>query len=545
MEPIVLLGLIILLAAALSVVAKWVKQPPLVAYLIGGVLLIPIKSVFDIRTDELDPLLAVSQKLGIVLLLFMAGLEIRPEKIKKHLKSALVLSLSQIVLTLVFIYLLAVGFFDKAPIEGLYIGIAIALSSTIVVVKVLSVRKELHTLHGQVLIAIMIVQDIVALVALTFFSSLHGAINDPVFGLYIVFVKGCGTFCLLLLISRSILEKVFEMVARSIEEIFLMGIAWCFVGVLVAHFFQFSIELGAFIAGLTIASLPFSFEIRDKSRSLRDFGLLLLFISVGSSITLSWDIILSTEAWIYIFFALFGTFFILQLFTNVLGMEKKQGFLISAIPSQISEFSIVIISYGLIMGDIRQEVFSMITIVAIITIILSSFMLENLNWFFKRFNHFLFFHHLNPNRHRRGIHEHNFEGHVVVYGMGHLGNQIVQYFLEKKKDVIVVDWVPDRVKHAKRMGCSIMYGDAGDPDVWEETRSEFAHIVINTIDKNQEDDVNFIQWIKRRGKKPIMIAETNSPEDEVKLKSLGYDLVLMPGEITWNALTRYFKKHKI
>ncbi len=532
------LGILIIIATVLAILSRLIKQPPLVAYLITGLILGSVGSGIA-ATGEL---LKVASEIGIILLLFMAGLEINLERVKKVLKMTLVIGFGQIILMSIGFFLIALKIFGYGTLTSVYIGIALTLSSTIVVIKTLADRKETEALHGQILIGVMILQDIFVMGALTILTNLGGNVN---FGLNLLLIVLKATFVALTLylISRLLLAKIFDEIAKSIELIFLAGLAWCFVGVNIAWLVDFSIEIGAFLAGFAIANLPFAFEIEDKARSLRDFGLLLFFAYVGSQVQLTKELLLSAQTITFVILEIFGTFLIIAVISSFLGLKRKHGFFVSSIPCQVSEFALVLVAIGFQLGHINNKVLSLITTIVIITIILSSAILANLNWLFKKIeSYFKIYEWRCKGKKYKDI---QLKKHVVVFGLGGLGENIVKHFLKKKKQVVVVDWHPSKIKLAKKHGFYMIYADAGDPDVWEEVNIKEAVLVVSTIGANIEDDLNLGRWIRKNHPEIVSIAETNVPEEVPMLKKAGYDFVLYQDEAEWVFLKKYLNNPSI
>ena len=169
------------------------------------------------------------------------------------------------------------------------------------------------------------------------------------------------------------------------------------------------------------------------------------------------------------------------------------------------------VTFGLSAGHITSEVYTMITLVIIVTIMFSSIFIENINKVYKKYEHkldFLEWKHVEQPEHLKK----DLKGHVVLFGFGNLGKYIAEFY--KNKDVVVVDWHPDRVKEAEKQKVILVYGDAGDSDVWKEVNMDKAAVVISTIGKNQEDDVNMMRWVKKHNRKALKIVEANLPETE-------------------------------
>lgn len=535
-DLLVQFGFLIIIASVLSLIFNKIKIPPVISYIFTGL----FAGYIGLRpsTESVD----VMVEIGIILLLFLAGLEIKLKGFLELGKKTLIVGEGHDIVMAVIGFIIAYFVIGLETLASFYLAIGITLSSTIVVVKALTKRKELASPHGRILVGTMILQDIVAMIALAIFSSI-GTEANLALSIFMMFGKGIILFFGLFFIGRYILPKVFEYAATSIELVFLVALGWCFLGVGVAGAIKFSTSIGAFLAALAISDLPFSFEITDKVKGLRDFGILLFFLSVGLQLQITKQLFLSWHFYVLILFVIFFTPFITSIITGFLRFTKKEIFIMSVLPNQISEFTLIIMTFGLRAGHISPEIYSLVTVVIVITIMVSSLIGENLNKIYKKLEHkidFLEWRNVKQPEHiKRDLKEH-----VVILGFGKLGQYIAEYFKKKKKQVMVVDWRPEMMKAAKRLGCIILYGDAGDSDVWEEIRLDKASIVISTIGQNQEDDLDLIEWMKKHNKKAMKIFETNVPKDAKELYKKGADLVLVHDKLEWLQLKKYLGSSK-
>jgi len=400
-------------------------------------------------------------------------------------------------------------------------------------------RKELESPHGKILVGTMILQDIAAMVTLAIFSSigkeasLLGSIGSMLW-------KGALILFILLFLGKFVLPKIFYYASQSIELIFLTALAWCFTGVTIAGAAEFSTAIGAFLAGLAISDLPFSFEITDKAKGLRDFGILLFFLSVGLKLQITKAIFANWHFYLLIGFVLIFTPIITAAITSFLRFTKKEVFIMSVLPAEISEFTLILITFGLAAGHITLQLYSMITLVIVITIMISSMFIENVNKVYKKLEHkldFLEWRHADEEKQIKK----RLKNHIIIFGLGRLGQYIASFYRKRKKHVVAVDWRPKPLAAAKRLKCQIMYGDAGDSDLWEEVSMDKAYAVISTIGENQDDDINLIKWLKKHNPKALKILESNDPRDAKELYREGADVVMVHDNLEWNDLELYLK----
>ena len=533
MEIFLQIGILIAISSIIALLLNSIKVPPIISYILVGIL----AGYFGLKPESAD--IKVMIELGIILLLFLAGLEIKLKGFLELGKKTLIVGEGHDVLMGVVGFILAFFVLKLDVLGSFYLAIGLALSSTIVVVKALTNRKELATPHGKILIGTMVLQDIVAMVSLAVFSSL-GTESTILSGLGLMFLKGFLVFVSLLILGRYILPKVFYYAAKNIELVFLVALGWLFLGVGFSGLIGFSMTIGAFLAALAISDLPFSFEITDKVKGLRDFGIMLFFLSVGMQLQITNALFANWKFYMLIAFVLLFTPLITATITGFLRFTKKEIFIMSALPTQVSEFTLILMTFGFSVGHISLELYSMITLVIVITIMISSWIIENLNKIYKRIQHKIDFIEWDYAEHPPHI-KRDLKNHIVIFGFGRLGQYIADFYRKKRKDVLVIDWQPESIEATKKVKCMHVFGDAGDSDLWDEIRLEKVDAVISTIGKNQEDDVNMVKWMMQKNPKALKIFETNITENAQELYKLGADVVLVHDDLEWNDLMLYLK----
>jgi len=536
-EVIIQLSILILVATGFAVVGRFIKQPPLIAYIITGILFSLIGQ--EVTNMELFNLMA---QLGIILLLFVAGLKIRFSEFLKIGKQALIVGEGHDIVMAGLGFVIGFFLMGLNALQSFYLGLALTLSSTIVVVKILTQRKEVAAPHGQILLGTMLLQDLVAMASLAIFTSLALG-GNPLVEIGFTILKALGLFILFYFVGKYVMNRLFAKVAEHIELVFLLGLTWCFTGVLLSYFVNFSIEIGAFIAGMSIAHLDFSFEIRDKARSLQDFGLLLFFFTIGATTTISKEIFFSWTFLLLTFFVIVATPIISGTIGMLLGFDKKKNFLISVMPTQVSEFSIIVMAIGFKLGQVSEYLFSLVVGITVVTIILSSSVLTSLNPIYKLLEKHLNFLELRQTGHLRK--QRGLKNHVVIFGFKKLGENIARHYRKKGKKCVVVEWEPHLVQKAKKLGCLVVYGNAGDSDVWQETRIEQADLLVSTVGENIDDDMALGKWIRKHHPRIVSIAETNTPSEVPQLKKAGYDFVLYQDEAEWRHLKKYLDSGEV
>ena len=357
-----LVGVVITLAAFLGAWAIFLKQPIFIAYILAGILAGPI--IFhDGGSVETFNLL---RDLGLSFVLFLVGLDIKLIDLRQLGRSALVVGFKQIILVLLAGVLLAklLGF---TSIAALYIGVALAFSSTIVAVKLLTEKRDFDSLYGQLTVAILLLQDILAIFALILIAG-FGDGKVSLEKLAITVIVGSILLAVGYYLNKTLLPYVFERIARSLELLFVGSLAWLFIVAAAASFAGFSIEIGAFLAGIGLANLPEEHQIAARIRPLRDFFILIFFILIGARIPLGQlpQIILPSLvlALLVLFLKPLSSLFLL----SREGFRKRTSFMVGISIAQVSEFSLIILFLGQKMGHIDDRVAAIVTTTSFLTI---------------------------------------------------------------------------------------------------------------------------------------------------------------------------------
>jgi Kef-type K+ transport system membrane component KefB len=277
-EVLLDVSLIIGLVAILTIVARLIKQPPIIAYLLSGILIGPLFLGYLNPEAESAEIIKIFSSIGVALLLFIVGLSLDLRVLKSVGKISTLTGLGQVAIMMLVVFLVSTGL-GFSNLTSLYLAVALAFSSTVVVIKILSDKKELDSLHGHIAIGILIVQDILAALALLLFPLIDkGSPEIILLQLGKILALIIGVF----LIAHIILKKVLENAAKNQEVLFISGIAWALIVATLFDSLGLSLEIGALIAGMSIASSKYTLEIGGKLKPLRDFFIILFFVYFGS-----------------------------------------------------------------------------------------------------------------------------------------------------------------------------------------------------------------------------------------------------------------------
>ncbi|MBU2617004.1 MAG: cation:proton antiporter [Nanoarchaeota archaeon] len=512
------ISIIILIVLGVSLVMRALRQPLIIGYIISGIIVGPY---FLGILPEVGTIQTFSE-MGIALLLFIVGLHLTPKVIKEVGSISLITGLGQIFFTALIGYFvsIALGF---EPITSLYIAIALTFSSTIIILKLLTDKEDLDTLYGKISIGFLLVQDFVAIIVLVIISSLSEGGNFLT-TIGFTFLKGGLIVAVLAPISMFILPKFQNFFAKSQELLFVFSVAW---GLGLASLFFYaglSIEVGALIAGVLLSVSPYNLEISSRLRPLRDFFIISFFLLLGAQMAIGNIGNLILPAVIFSMIILIGNPLIVMVLMGFEGFTKKTGFLAGLTVAQIGEFSLITAALGQKVGHITNEVLSLITLVSLITIGLSTYMVIYSGSLYKMFSKYLSFFERSNLREKKKINK-NIDS--ILFGYNRIGFGILNSLKSIKKNYLVVDFNPEVVKDLKKMRVPSIYGDVDDDSLLNDLPLDKLKLAISTIPDFDTNEL-LIETIKERNSDAIVIVRAHNIEDAMNLYKKGADYVLTP-----------------
>ncbi|MCE5313785.1 MAG: cation:proton antiporter [Armatimonadota bacterium] len=452
---------LLLLAVAVGAVALRLRQPVLVGFILVGILVGP-SGLGAVRSTDQIHLLA---EMGLALLLFVVGLKLDVGHIRSAGVATLVAGVGQVVLTAAFGYLLVIAL-GLSGVAAFYVAVSLTFSSTIIVIKLLSDKRDTDSLYGRLSIGILIVQDIVVVFAMI---ALSGLSKGGDFGRQslMMLIKGGALLAGLSLFSAWPLPRILGLASRSRELLVLFAIAWAVGLADLTKTLGFSIEVGAFLAGVTLASTGYRESIAARLVSLRDFLLVFFFIELGAGLDLRG---IGSTAWIALPISLFVVIVKPVMVMSVLGAmgyRKRVGFLAGLSLGQISEFSLILAGLGLKLGHIDASVFGIVTLVGLITIGVSSYLISYSNLIYERVAPYLkMFERKMPYRAEINASDCSpaVRPEVILYGLGRYGNNVAAHLRAQNRSVLGIDFDPQAVRRWNKRGWSAVFGDAEDPE---------------------------------------------------------------------------------
>lgn len=513
------LAVILFTAFIVSYIIRALKQPIIIGYIIAGMIISPFIIYFGASIE----ITSVFSKLGIAFLLFIVGLHLNPRVIKEIGTSSLLIGLGQMALTFALGFLISFKFLGFNTVTSIYVGIALAFSSTIIIMKLLSDRKQLDSFFGKISIGVLIIQDLVAVAVLMFISSVSG---DTSFSsvAFRSFLGGGVLIVVLFLLGFFALPKFTRNIAKSQELLFLFSICWCFVIAALFAFFGFSIEIGALIAGVVLSISPYGPEISSKIRPLRDFFLIIFFIILGFNIQISNIGSIIVNAVILSMFVLIFKPLILMTIMRFLGYVKRTNFLVGTTLAQISEFSLIILALGVSVGHISGNVLSTLVLTGIITITLSTYLIMYSDKLYEKMSGALSIFEKKKIKKERKIKK---QYDAILFGYNRIGFSILRALKKLKQDYLIVDFNPDIISDLGKLGIPSLYGDMQDPDLLQDLPLEKIKLAISTI-PDFETNAILIENIRMVNSNAIIIVRAHQINEALDLYKEGANYVLTP-----------------
>jgi Kef-type K+ transport system membrane component KefB len=536
-SPFYELTALIALAALIGFVGLLLRQPMIVSFIAVGVLAGP-SALGIVQSHDHIELLA---ELGIAVLLFLVGLKLDLKLIRTLGPVALATGLGQVTFTSV------LGFFIGLALgldimTSLYVAVALTFSSTIIIVKLLSDKREVDSLHGRIAIGFLIVQDLVVVLAMVALSAFGMGVNEGtndsvLFHIGSALLYGLMMVGFVLLFIRYLASPVASRMARSQELLVTFAIGWATLLAAIGSQLGFSKELGGLLAGISLASTPFREAIVARLSSLRDFLLLFFFIALGSQLDLSLLGAQIVPAMVFSLFVLIGNPLIVMVIMGLMGYRSRTGFLAGLTVAQISEFSLIFVAMGLKLGHLTAESLGLVTLVGLITISLSVYMITYSHRLYGRLEPWLrIFERRKPYREemleQQNIAKQTYD--VILFGLGRYGKAIAHYLRQEGFSLLAIDFNPDEVRRWRDQGHAVMYGDACDPAFIGSLPLEGVRWVVSAMPQHdigvthEDPRLVLLEGLKQQQFEAGIAISTQQLHDHEILTEKGATLVLLP-----------------
>ena len=539
------LSLLVVLATAISFLMKFLKQPLIVGYITAGILVGPY--VFNILQAHEE--IEFFSRVGIAILLFIVGLMLNPDVMREVGKTSVVTGVGQVIFTsIVGFFIVRVLGFDT--ITSLYIAVAITFSSTIIILKLLSDRGDTQKLYGKISIGFLLVQDIIAIMLLLIITILGATTTANTLDfsgvviseIAILFFKGAGAVILLYLIARYVLSAAAAFVAGYQEVLFIFSLAWGLGISSLFYMLGFSIEVGALAAGVTLAASPFAYEIASRLKPLRDFFIMFFFILLGSGLIIGQISVILLPAVILSVFVLIGNPLIMFILLNLLGYRTRTSFMAGLTVAQISEFSLILVALGYSFGHVTQETVSLVTLVGVITIAVSTYLILYADRIYLWSKSFLDLIAIRKHTLRETTSGER-RADIIIFGYDRVGYDFVKTAQEIGATYLVVDFNPKSVARLAEKNIPHCYGDAEDVELLQEIGLAGAKLVISTI-PDLKTNLLLVDYYRSRNTDGIIIPISHYVEHTRELYNAGASYVVMPHHLGANFAASLIYTHR-
>ena len=546
MDPIIVtLGLMIIIASILALIAQRLQQPLLLGYVIAGVVLGP--AITGIVHDP-APLLSFIIELGLIFLLFIIGLELDLSKLQDVGKASAVIGTVQVLLVTL-ICALAGKVLGFTLVQGIYLGLAISFSSTIVVVKILTEIKEIDSLHGELALGILVIQDILAVISLSILGTLkNGGAESSLLGYLLDFLHvtlpnsgwvatglllaNLVLFALVtLLFYKYIMPRIFKEAMSSAELLFVTTLAVMLVLSAIAGLFAFSLAMGAFLAGIALSTAPYSYEILGRVKPLKDFFLLLFFVSLGMQLIFE-NFVNQLSLILFIFIGAvvikpLVIFFICKLFKY----NNRTSFFVSLHLAQVSEFSLIIIASGITQGSMPTSTLTALVIVTILTMVLTEYLIHFDQAIYRIVQPLIapmdVIFGTRAEEHRNV--PANYQPQVVIIGVNPMTAEAIET-LHGKKRILVIDYNPRKIISYKERNIPTVCTDALNPELYETIDFSKTETVVSVVHESKSNLflLKSMHELSKKGHKIAVVVSAATEDNAKRLYRAGATMVLMP-----------------
>lgn len=519
-------SVLMFLSVMLGYLAIRIRQPLILSFIIVGIIAgsSGLGWITDLNQIE------VLASFGVTLLLFIVGLKMDLDLVRSFGKVAIVLGFGQIVFTtlLGYAFCLLLGMSGSVSI---FVAIALTFSSTIIIIKLLSDSYEIDSLYGRMSVGILLVQDLVVVIAIIVLSSLHLdalSYSQLITEIATLSLKGVGFLAIVGLLMRYVIPGVLDNLARSRELLILFAFSWAIIFAVVSDALGFGKEVGGFLAGVSLASSHFRQSITSRLEPVRDLLLLFFFLNLGA--TFHFDAVghYWLAALVLSAFILIGKPLIVLGLMTAMRFRVRTGFMSGITMGQLSEFSLIMAALGAQSGYIDEHVLALITLVAIITIGFSTYMMAYASKIYDVLKPLLgrFESQVDCREDKLSADEKPAYD-IIIYGYGRHGEQLAKILQTFGFRILVIDFDPRKVKQSGQGNIHLRYGDAEDVGFIKSLPLTQVKWVVSTIP--HRDASKTLTLALREMHYQGKIALTAHYEAEVHaLEKLGVDMVIVP-----------------
>lgn len=524
---------LIALGASIALLMRLLRQPLIIGHIITGIIAGP--SLLNII--HADTSFSGLSSMGVALLLFIIGLDLSV-KIFSRLGRVVFITAGAQIIGITAAGFLAAERFGFNRTESFLIGLALSLSSTIIIVKLFNDKSETTRLYAQITIGVLLLQDVVATVAKIGLATRAGG-GDSTTVLLELLLKGGGLILVLYIFGHFIIPTLNKTMESSKELLLLFALGW---GLGFATLFEmagFSIETGALFAGVSLASLPYSSEMVSRLRPIRDFFLVIFFITLGQSMAPGRLAGVMGVAAVFCLIVLVLKPLVVMMTMGGLGYTKNASFKAAVSMSQVSEFSLVLLLAAAGFGMVGERAITTVTLVAFITFGVSTYLIKYDKTLFSKFERYLRFFERKVTRYEQqsSAHRHS----VLLFGYRKGGQEFVKVFKDIGKRFLVIDYDPEVIESLESQRIDYLYGDVTDVELLEEAGIGRVKLAISTI-SDHEANKFLLQQIEKSDGDTVFICPADRIERAAELYELGASYVILPHYIGSEKIGAFIKK---
>ncbi len=534
LTPFAEIALLLAMAAVVGLIGILLRQPLIVSFIAVGLLAGP--SALDVvHSDVQIELLA---ELGIAVLLFLVGIKLDVKLIRSLGAVSLMTGLGQVAFTSIFGYLIGLAL-GLDHVTSIYVAVALTFSSTIIIVKLLSDKREIDALHGQIALGFLIVQDLVVVLAMIVLSAvgIGTAAEGPDGGSVVtVLVSGLAMVALVVVFVRFVATPLTDRLAFAPELLVVFAMALAAMFAAFGDFVGLGKEVGGLLAGVALASTPYRETISARLAPLRDFLLLFFFIALGATLDLSLLGAHVTAAIVFSLFVLIGNPLIVMAIMGAMGYRKRTGFLAGLTVAQISEFSLIFVAMGISLGHLGEDILGLVTLVGLVTIAASTYMITWSHQLYALCKPLLgvFERKGTPRESAEAVEHPDSSEQVILFGLGRYGTAIGSRLTKRRVKVLGVDFNPLAVRRWRDLGLEAQFGDATDPEFVKDLPLQHAAWIVLTVPQqatglsHEDTRSTLLQLARTSGFRGRIAVTSHTSQETASLVALGADIVLEP-----------------
>ena len=539
MSLFVEISLILGLVALVVTTLERFRLPPLLGYILVGIFVGPSAFHLIQSTDMLESF----SHFGVIILLFIIGIHLSPAVLKELGFRAIAIGCLQVLMSTV----LGAGVFfllDFSLAQSMLLGLTFAFSSTILVLKLLGDAKDLDSLHGRIAIGVLIIQDVIVSFALVFLGNTQeNKLLFPNAGLF-THIATIITLCLsLFILQKNVLPKILSMLARNQESLFVFSLAWGFCIASLFSLAGLSLEIGALLAGVILSTSDYAEEISSRLKPLRDFFILIFFVTLGTAIAPHSVLELLVPCVLLVIFVIFVKPLLIVFLMQRFGYHRKTSLKTALSLGQLSEFSFILVALWLKTGWLPASAVTITSVVGILSIVFSTFTIPNLESIEEKLLPFL------PNLRKSGTNSPKIQRQytALLIGYNRVGEQLLTALKKREFKSLIIDFDPKQVEELELKKIKHVYGDAGDLEFLQNLPSESLKVVISTL-PTVETNLVVCKYFGSQTNPATLLFFAHSNHDAELLYQAGASFVVVPhsqaAQTLSNLLERFKKKKK-